>query len=283
MQELEIREFTFITLTYNHEKYIIEHLNSIKKLIDLYGNYIKCDYILADDCSSDATVRTVKEWILNNPIFRNVEIISNKYNIGTVRNLKNSISVCKTQQYKFLAGDDKYAEKNIFELYNNIDGSIIITFPKIFGYEKKYIDNNIKYNFNLLKYFNKRKKLYKLLEYDNFIPAPSAFLDGNLLRDNELWNVLFKYKYIEDYPMWNYLICQKRINTKVIDDQYIFYRIGSGITDNNNLKNSVFSQELILMREEFNLKLYKGNRYLNINRYYIKVCRIFASVYVNLI
>ena len=40
--------FTFLALAYNHEKYIIEHLESIKYLVEKYGSGINCKIIIND-------------------------------------------------------------------------------------------------------------------------------------------------------------------------------------------------------------------------------------------
>ena len=55
--------FTFISITYNHEKYIIEHLESIKYQILQYGKNEKVCFILSDDCSTDNTLLITQQWL----------------------------------------------------------------------------------------------------------------------------------------------------------------------------------------------------------------------------
>ena len=45
--------FVFVTLTFNHEKYIIEHLESIKYQVENYGQKFSTKIVINDDCSSD--------------------------------------------------------------------------------------------------------------------------------------------------------------------------------------------------------------------------------------
>ena len=109
-----MKEFTFIVITYNQEQYVVEHLNSIKNLIELYGKDMSIDLVHADDKSRDGTVEVVRKWLdQNRDLFRNVTVIEREKNVGTIRNIKSAIEATKTEQFKFLAGDDKYnGEKN---------------------------------------------------------------------------------------------------------------------------------------------------------------------------
>ena len=43
--------FTFLTVAYNHEKFILEHLESIRYLVNNYGDGIDVSIIINDDCS----------------------------------------------------------------------------------------------------------------------------------------------------------------------------------------------------------------------------------------
>ncbi len=43
--------FTFLTVAYNHEKFILEHLESIRYLMNNYGDGIDVSIIINDDCS----------------------------------------------------------------------------------------------------------------------------------------------------------------------------------------------------------------------------------------
>ena len=62
--------FTFLTITYNQENLIIEHLEGIKYQIENHGKNHRFKYILGDDCSTDSTVKLVEEWIkLNSKLF----------------------------------------------------------------------------------------------------------------------------------------------------------------------------------------------------------------------
>ena len=124
-----LTEFTFISVSYNQEIFIIEHLNSIKEQIIRYGKNIKVSLVLADDCSKDSTVLLAKDWITENEqLFDQVNLIANEVNLGSVKNIYNAIDHCVTDDFKILACDDRYNESsNIFELYEKGINDVIIT------------------------------------------------------------------------------------------------------------------------------------------------------------
>ena len=61
-----VNNFSFLVFTYNHEKYIVDHLESIKYQIENYGIAIDVDLLINDDGSSDQTVHIVDSWINEN-------------------------------------------------------------------------------------------------------------------------------------------------------------------------------------------------------------------------
>lgn len=272
-----VEEFTFISLTYNQEKYITEHLNSIKYLISTFGQGMKFDYILADDCSKDGTVSVASEWVEKNAgLFRNIIILSNKENQGVVRNLVAAMKKCRTANFKFLAGDDKYYKNNIFELYENINNKILISPVIPFGESVDKADFRwYSDSYFMLKYACEKGKLNKLQRVNNFIPAAGVFFDVRELITDEFTSYIYDYRNIEDYPMWRYLIDTKRYDVSVLTEPYVEYRINSGISNNkSHEKRKSFDEELIKMHKELDVKYFKYPKYLNPYRYWLKILQI---------
>lgn len=63
-----MNEFTFCVLSYNHEKYILETLESIKFLVKNYGGKLKINLIIGDDCSDDNTAAIIDFWLQKNRV-----------------------------------------------------------------------------------------------------------------------------------------------------------------------------------------------------------------------
>lgn len=122
--------FSFVTIAYNHEKYIISHLESIKYQIQSYGMGYTFQLIVADDCSKDRTIELINLWIEKNRfLFETIDIISNASNMGTCKNYCNGLRRIEGDYYKVLAGDDLYAKDNIFKCFELLDEFDIVLTP----------------------------------------------------------------------------------------------------------------------------------------------------------
>ena len=232
--------FTFITVTYNHELYIIEHLNSIKDIIAGFGKGRIIDLIISDDCSKDKTVVLALEWLESNrQYFRNVKTLVSDHNCGIIRNLNKAINEVDTSDFKFLAGDDKYER------------------------------------YRALLLASKTNHVKQLQKYDNFIQAPGVFYRGYIFQDSGFWNYLMSYRNIEDIPMWQYFLFCKNFNIKVLNTPYIRYRLNSGVsTSKMHDLSSTYNEELFRIRKELKIKRHDSYKYLNVYRYIAQINRL---------
>jgi hypothetical protein len=122
-----MKSFTFSILVFNHEEWILEHLESIKYLVLKYKPPI-VDLLISDDKSIDRSRKLVDCWLVSNGhLFRNIEKIYNEVNVGTVICTKNIIKKCETDLLKITAGDDVYSFENIFHYSNMFCRSSIVS------------------------------------------------------------------------------------------------------------------------------------------------------------
>ncbi|MBQ5687561.1 MAG: glycosyltransferase, partial [Ruminococcus sp.] len=129
-----MKEFSFICISYNQQKEIVEHLESIRQLVERFGGNTENDLIVADDGSADGTAAVAREWIgRNRGLFRRAEVLPETANMGTVRNIYRAIDSCRTENFKILAGDDKYNLCDIYALYDSLGDDIVITPVLPFG------------------------------------------------------------------------------------------------------------------------------------------------------
>lgn len=271
-----MKEFTFIVITYNQEKYVVEHLESIKYLIETYGKDMYIDLVIADDKSKDRTLEVVNKWIsVNQQLFRNVIVFNREENVGTIRNIKSAIEATKTEQFKFLAGDDKYNGTNIFELQKK--DTLVITPVVPFGDPQVEDVAVLKLFYKLILNHNNRKKLAKILGYASVIPAPGVFLDSNFYRIKGLWEFLEQFRLIEDYPTWHYLLNNNnlKINVEVKTTPYIYYRMNSGVSTGN--RNSIFVEEEQRVIDVLRVKTNRYPKYINIYKYIYVFKRFLAK------
>lgn len=95
-----MKKFTFGILCYNQQKYVIEHLESIKLLINKYGKDVVCSLVVSDDHSRDNTVSNIKLWVdKNRYLFDKVSIIANKKNLGIVKNYLQLVNAIEDRNF----------------------------------------------------------------------------------------------------------------------------------------------------------------------------------------
>lgn len=276
-----MKEFTFIVITYNQEQCVVEHLESIKYLVETYGCDMDIDLVIADDKSRDKTVEVINEWLIDNKkIFRNITIINREENVGTIRNIESAIKITKTEQFKFLAGDDKYNGENIFKLQKK--NTLTITPVVPFGEPAEKDMEVFKAYYKLLLRHKNRKKLAKLLKYACVIPAPGVFIDSNYYRRKDLWDYLKQFRLIEDYPTWYYLLNNDEIeiNVDVMTTPYIYYRMSSGMSTGN--KSDIFVREEKKLIQVLGVKTERYPKYINIYKYIFVFKRYLAKKMKNI-
>lgn len=97
-------------LAYNHEKYIVQCLDSI---IAQKGNF-NLKIIICEDKSTDGTAQIIDNYIKNIPISKGIsfEYLRSVENLGMVKNLKRLLKACSKSKYTALIdGDDYWANE----------------------------------------------------------------------------------------------------------------------------------------------------------------------------
>ena len=89
---------SIICLAFNHEKFVVETLNSVME-----QNYKPIELIIVDDCSTDNTKFVIDNWLLSNP---KVQFIANEINIGNTKAFNNALKFAKGEYIIDLAADD---------------------------------------------------------------------------------------------------------------------------------------------------------------------------------
>jgi glycosyltransferase involved in cell wall biosynthesis len=109
--------------SYNHQKYVIECLESIKN-----SNYQRLELILSDDCSSDATHELAERWVQQNVgRFERATAVRQPRNLGIVKNLQFLFDNSQGKYLAFLASDDMLTGSgikdrlNVLETNDNLD------------------------------------------------------------------------------------------------------------------------------------------------------------------
>lgn len=131
---------TVICLCYNHEKFVVDALDSVIK-----QEYSNIELLIVDDCSSDNSVGVIENWLTNQS---KITFLKNSKNLGNTKTFNNALQLAKGDYILDLAADDR--------LLPNCISTQIKTFQN-----SKYSKLGIVYaNFNLINEDGSFKSVY---------------------------------------------------------------------------------------------------------------------------
>jgi len=288
---MTIRNFTFCVLAYNHEKYIIEHLESIKYLIENYGHGINIQLIINDDCSRDRTQILIDKWIeINKKLFFNVVKIYNKINLGTCASILNIISSITSDYFKLTAGDDVYSFENLFyfapllDQFEIVSGIPLDLTSSLVSVKRSDIIHIIASQI----IYNNKTLLERFARLSNN-NAPNMFYAKKNIFNVNVQNFLKEFRLVEDWPMQIAIAHNfKDARLHLVDNVFVYYRRTPGSI--YIIENEVFLRDKkrafsFLIKNENSLfkKIILRNRlfcmYIN-NNFLRRILNISLYIYV---
>lgn len=99
-----------ICMCYNHEKYVVQSLNSV-----LNQSYKNIQLIIANDSSTDDSDKEIKNWLLTHP---DIAYINNSVNLGNTKTFNKALKLAKGDYIIDLAADDALLEDCIEKQLN---------------------------------------------------------------------------------------------------------------------------------------------------------------------
>ena len=228
------KKFVICIAFYNQMQYIEECLKSV-----FSQDYKNIDIILADDCSPVFDEKKIKEIEkkYNKQKF-GFEIVRNKTNLGTVKNVNNSLSHIKEGEYLLIfAADDRLHDKQVISNFVNSFNkhkTNVITSQSICYDEKLENPLNLFVDYKLAKKINSfstKELYYEMCKNVIFCMGATAFkLD--IIKKYDLFDE--SYKYVEDWPAYLKIL---RNDEKITFDNFVSldHRDG-GISHNNKGK-----------------------------------------------
>jgi glycosyltransferase involved in cell wall biosynthesis len=97
-------KLSILIITYNHENYVNECLDSIL-FQDMQFDY---EIIVADDFSTDSTLQLIEKKLLNSE--SKYQILSSSQNIGIEKNYQRGFKACQGEYVAVLEGDDYWTD-----------------------------------------------------------------------------------------------------------------------------------------------------------------------------
>lgn len=130
-----LEKISVILVTYNHEEYIKEAIESVLSQDTIY----EMELIIADDCSTDSTVEIIKSYEDKTNI--KFKYLDNKVNLGITKNYQRAFESAKADYVAILEGDDywtddKKIQKHVDFLRNHKECSMSFNRYVVFNKEK---------------------------------------------------------------------------------------------------------------------------------------------------
>jgi glycosyltransferase involved in cell wall biosynthesis len=88
-----------LLVTYNHEKYIRQALDSVV----MQKTDFDFEIVVADDHSQDSTLAIIEEYAAGN---HNLRVLPSEQNVGITRNYQRGLAACRGEYVAVLEGDD---------------------------------------------------------------------------------------------------------------------------------------------------------------------------------
>lgn len=196
-------DFTFVVITYNHEAYVLEHLESIAYQIRQHGQGCTFQLIIADDASKDQTLVLARHWLDRHAsLFADVQIHTQATNQGTCHNYTKVWSQVRGALCKLTAGDDVYSCENLLAEWRRLQGHDMWS-----GYPLNLTDGHLTwpafFNVNMVasnRIYARRNYMKRLLGI-SFNHTPSIMFSTRVLRDDVIRDFVRRFAVTEDYPM----------------------------------------------------------------------------------
>ncbi|WP_238884652.1 glycosyltransferase [Clostridium sp. YIM B02551] len=254
-----------LMITYNHEKYIENALNSIF-MQKVNFNF---EIVIGEDCSQDSTREILEKYAKLYP--DKVKLNLPNKNLGPINNFISTLKQCTGEYIAFLEGDDYWLDENKLQkqvdfLDDNKDTVMC------FGKAKNLVDGILEdESFPNLKN-HEPIGIEQLIEY-NLIPNLTTMWRREAMIDFPKW--FYNIYAIGDFPM--HILRAMKGKIIFLDEVFGAYRIHSlGVS--KSMKDKWFN-ELIFILENINIETnYKYDNLIRnkIIQYNYELCKIYS-------
>jgi len=257
-------ELSVIILTYNHEKFIDEAINSVINQITNFDFEI----IIGDDCSKDRTIDIVKTYAKR---VKNFKFITHSQNVGTTMNLCDCLEASNAEYFTYFGGDDYWInnfklQKQYDFLKSNFDYLGVCNKIRAIDFDKK-----------ISVTYPREQIIKEGISLKGFMKGRTFPISGVLVKNiskfqnwNNLKEVILTDRLIEDFSLSLILLDIGKI--AVIDEILAVYRIRSSELNAQNYNSIVSFNDKYLQH----IKLYSKLKcyYPNLNFNYFILLKI---------
>lgn len=244
---------------YNHEKYVIESIQSV-----LNQSYKNIQIIVVDDFSTDDSVNVIETFLQN---FPEITFIKNNSNLGVTKSVNNAMNFAKGAFYIDLSADDILMTNCIETQQKTFENSAFKNVAIVFGNAELISENGNHDSF----YFNQSKSIKSGDIYCEILSLKTVICSVSAMYKKSVFKLIGGYDenlFYEDLDFWirvsrnfeiefiDKVIVKKRIlsdslhanffvkNKKISQSNYIIlkkaYKINSSKEEFKTLKDRIF-------------------------------------------
>ncbi|MFH7014818.1 glycosyltransferase family 2 protein [Flavobacterium sp. FlaQc-47] len=190
---------TIICLCYNHDKFVVESLNSV-----LNQTYENIELIIVDDCSKDSSVATIEKWLKN---YSQIKFISNKINFGNTKTFNKVLQFANGDYIIDLAADDVLHPESVEKQIHCFQNSNLKNLAVVYGNAEIISENNthVSYYYEV----NTKQKVIKkpatgdiylsILNQSTMLCSVSSMIKREVLEELDGYDENLAY---EDLDLW---------------------------------------------------------------------------------
>jgi glycosyltransferase involved in cell wall biosynthesis len=221
-----------IAICFNHEKFLVECLQSV-----VNQTYSNVELIIVDDFSVDKSREKILEFIENNPTSH---YIFNEKNIGNCRSFNQAFKISKGKYIIDLSTDDVLLPNRIEEQVKKIEESEKIG---VVCSDANYIDENSKYLGNI----KNKLKLPIGKVYEGILAGKSYIMPVTMMMRRSILEILGGYDETlsyEDFDFWvrSSKICEYDYVPKILSYQRV---VAGSYSTKFMAKNSLLVQSSV--------------------------------------
>jgi len=182
---------------YNHSKYVVDALESIKA--QTYKNY---QVYIWDDCSQDNSREIIKEWIEKNRF--PCTFVANTENLGLCRSLNQALAAAQGKYIAGFSADDVWLPDKIEKqvaLFERLPESIGVIYTNALTMNEDGTlrpDTMVDWSKSVHPIPPEGKVFKEILKF-NFVSAPSVLIRRSVFAKVGLYDESLPY---EDFDMW---------------------------------------------------------------------------------
>lgn len=265
---------TVICSCFNHEKYVIESLNSV-----LNQSYKYVQLIVVDDFSNDNSVAVIEDYIKS---FPEIVFIKNESNLGITKSFNKAMKFASGDYFIDLAADDILLPNCIEIQLNTFKNSIYKNLAIVYGNTELISENGNHKNYYFDVDINLKTKIKKPSGdiYSNIISLETTICSVSAMYKKVVFDTLQGYDENLSYEDFDYWIrVSRNYDIEFIDCVLVQKRKVASSLQNTlyRKKNKNSSSTFLILKKAYKLNQTKEDHFILQKRVNFEIINAFRN------